>query len=62
MAQKKYTCKDCNAVFESRLELERHNRTMHAPYKCEVCGQTFSSESELKIHNWISHPEDTPVR
>jgi DNA-directed RNA polymerase subunit RPC12/RpoP len=61
MVQNEYKCKACDATFDSERELERHNRTIHAPHKCEICGRTFQSESELKIHTRISHPEDVPV-
>lgn len=62
MTQKEYRCQACDAAFESKEELEIHNRTMHERYRCEICGKTFRSESELKTHIWISHPEEEPVR
>jgi DNA-directed RNA polymerase subunit RPC12/RpoP len=57
MAQNQYKCEACGATFNTEVELERHNRTMHSQYKCAVCGATFNSESELDAHNREMHPE-----
>jgi transposase-like protein len=57
MAQDQYKCNECGATFNSKAELEQHNRTVHSRYTCEACGQTFTSESELEAHNRQMHPE-----
>jgi transposase-like protein len=57
MAQDQYKCNECGATFNSKAELEQHNRTMHSRYTCEACGETFNSESELEAHNRKAHPE-----
>ena len=62
MAQDQYRCEDCGATFNSKAELEQHNRTMHARYTCESCGATFNSESELEAHNRQAHPEMQKTR
>jgi DNA-directed RNA polymerase subunit RPC12/RpoP len=57
MAQNQYTCDTCGEAFDTREELQKHERMMHSQYKCEVCGQTFDSEGELEAHNLAMHPE-----
>ena len=56
-------CPECGAAFNTPLELERHNRTVHSRYTCVTCGQTFKSEDELDAHNRQMHPEkeNTPT-
>lgn len=50
-------CRECGAAFNTPMELEQHNRTVHSRYACETCGQTFGSENELDAHNRDVHPE-----
>ena len=57
MADNQYTCDACGAAFDTKVELEEHNRMMHSQYKCEVCGQSFDSERELEAHNLAMHPD-----
>jgi transposase-like protein len=57
MAQNQYKCEECDATFNSQVELEKHNRTMHSRYTCEACGQVFNSEAELEAHHRQMHPE-----
>jgi transposase-like protein len=57
MTQDQYKCSECGATFSNEMELEQHNRTMHARFTCEACGQTFSSQIELDAHNREVHPE-----
>jgi DNA-directed RNA polymerase subunit RPC12/RpoP len=57
MDQNQYTCDTCGAAFDTKVELEGHNRMMHSQYKCEVCGQSFDSERELEAHNLAMHPD-----
>ena len=62
MAQDQYKCEECGAMFNSKKELEQHNRTVHSRYTCEACGATFNSESELEAHNRQAHPEMQKTR
>jgi DNA-directed RNA polymerase subunit RPC12/RpoP len=57
MAQNQYKCEACGATFDTKAELEQHNRMTHSQYTCEACGQTFNSEAELEAHNRQMHPE-----
>lgn len=59
MFQSQHTCQTCGATFNSELELEEHNRTMHSQFRCDICGETFTSESELETHQSVAHPEQT---
>ncbi|HLO14038.1 MAG TPA: C2H2-type zinc finger protein [Anaerolineales bacterium] len=57
MTQNKYQCEECDAVFYTREDLEKHNRTIHSRFTCDICGESFDSENELEAHNQVMHPE-----
>lgn len=57
MAQNKYECEQCGAVFYTQEDREKHNRTVHSRFRCDICGEIFDSEAELEAHNPIAHPE-----
>lgn len=57
MAQDEFYCDECRMTFQSRDELERHNRSVHSRYTCEACGAIVTSQSELEEHNRHLHPE-----
>lgn len=57
MTQSKYQCEECSAVFYTREDLEKHNRTIHSQFRCDICGETFDSETSLEAHSRIAHPE-----
>ena len=57
MSQNQYKCEECGAVFHTREDLEKHNRTMHSKFRCDICGETFDSEAELEAHTSVSHPQ-----
>jgi hypothetical protein len=57
MAQNKYQCEECSAVYYTREDLEQHHRTVHSRYTCDVCGESLDSESEFEAHTRVMHPE-----
>jgi transposase-like protein len=57
MSQNKYECEECSAVFYTKEDMEKHNRTVHSRFRCDLCGETFGSEAEWEAHNAIAHPE-----
>jgi hypothetical protein len=57
MAQNKYQCEECSAIFYTQEDLEQHNRTLHSRYTCDVCGERLDSEAELEAHTGVMHPQ-----
>lgn len=60
MAQNKYQCEICNAVFYTREDIEHHSRTIHSRYTCDICGERLDSEAEFEAHTRVLHPEIQP--
>lgn len=57
MAENEYYCDECRMTFQSPVELEQHNRSVHSRYTCEVCGAIVTSQREMEDHNRHLHPE-----
>ncbi|XP_052062368.1 zinc finger protein 423-like [Mytilus californianus] len=45
-----YQCKDCNLMFSSNEELDRHSKTHKQRYQCIKCHESFNSEEEIQAH------------
>lgn len=57
MTQSEFYCDECRMTFQSPVDLEQHNRSVHARYTCEVCGAIQTSQSEMDDHMRFLHPE-----
>ena len=57
MAQDDFYCDQCRMTFESKDELEQHDRTVHSRFTCEICGAILTSQREMDDHNRHLHPE-----
>ncbi len=62
MQTQTYSCQQCGATFQSKEELDEHNRSHHGMgggmggnYTCAACGATFSSQEELQEHARKEH-------
>ena len=58
--QAKYLCPECDEVFVSKIEQERHLNVVHlkVSYGCEKCDKTFSDPRALKQHEVKVHNKD----
>ncbi|XP_036233120.1 PR domain zinc finger protein 5 isoform X1 [Bactrocera oleae] len=56
MADRPYSCPDCEMHFKHFSELDRHDLQHHAtvrPYKCDKCVKAFATKTALKIHGQV---------
>ncbi|XP_011197031.1 zinc finger protein 888 [Zeugodacus cucurbitae] len=56
MADRPYSCPDCDMHFKHFSELDRHDLQHHAtvrPYKCDECSKAFATKTALKIHRQV---------
>lgn len=44
------TCALCDKGFDSKQDLDIHNKNIHGIEKCEFCDQTFANDKDLKTH------------
>ncbi|CAH1254651.1 ZNF235 [Branchiostoma lanceolatum] len=51
-AERKYTCKACNAAFKLPRHLQRHMivHSEERPFKCGVCNKGFKHREAVKLH------------
>ena len=50
---KNFSCEECTMVFDKKLLLKKHNRTIHGTVsnsKCDKCPKSFKSSFSLKRH------------
>lgn len=61
-----YRCGECDAVYESSLELNTHKAAHHPrqprPHKCERCSMCFSQRSHLNQHVRTVHDKHKPFQ
>ena len=62
MVAKLYTCTQCEKRFNTKSDLNSHQRTNtgEKPYKCAPCGKCFSIKLYLNSHQ-IIHASPTNV-
>ncbi|XP_039947455.1 zinc finger protein 888-like isoform X1 [Bactrocera tryoni] len=56
MADRPYSCPDCEMHFKHFSELDRHDLQHHAtvrPYRCDKCFKAFATKTALKIHGQV---------
>ena len=56
---KKFACKLCNTVTNSRREINDHHKTSHKKCYCETCGKACNTPSTLK-RDMYSHCDSLP--
>ena len=57
---KNFSCEECTMVFDKKLLLKKHNRTIHGTVsnsKCDKCPKSFKSSFSLKRHIRSFHEE-----
>ena len=61
-----YKCDSCGQTFNSRAELQEHQRMMHPAgneqHRCDICGEEFNTAKELSEHKRLMHPEKERAR
>lgn len=57
MAQDEFYCDECRMTFDTKADLDEHNRTTHSRFTCEICGAILISQGELEGHNRQLHPD-----
>jgi uncharacterized C2H2 Zn-finger protein len=63
MEATRHRCSACGAEFDSREELDQHNREAHGamdgvqagPVTCPACGAEFATEEEMLAHTRMAH-------
>ena len=46
----KYRCEECNIVFCSGKQLEKHHKQRHSDHVCPICNQGFTTKRALGYH------------
>ena len=52
-APKPFTCLQCGVGYQTRQNLERHQKSRHwnlKPHECPKCGKLYARDSTLKVH------------
>lgn len=57
---KRFPCKNCEALFTNKLELKLHLENSHKDlftYQCDMCDKSYLRQSSLQTHRKINHLE-----
>ena len=59
-APKPFTCLRCGAGYQTKQNLQRHEKAKHLklkPFRCDVCAKQYAREESLKVHQ-RTHQEE----